>query len=246
LDEAKKIRFERHIAVKDAQHWDSCSGDIHIRGAGAGAPRSAAAGAPAGQDVEFDNVVAVENGAQAGRPTLTYRERFSWSGLLEWFAASSAQTFSDQLKKVYPFLSDSDLAEIRGYVAGQLTAAVVGRGPKDDIDAALDPLAEPLKQYAQRVVQRRRPGIDVSEVGKRCEALLNGEDDELEKSLAEELPGADLAVVASIDLKVTFPGPVLESNADETDGTAAIWHIDVWDALGRPIEVFARGELEAR
>ena len=242
LNEQESVVFERRTKAKNAQGWDRSSGDIHILGRALAGPGTPVAGPRADQDVEFQNVVALEVGTQAGRSTVTYRERFAWTGLLEWLTAHSAERFAQVLKESYPFLTDPDLAEMRGYVAGQLTAAIVGRKPKDNLNVMLEPLAGPLEDYTRRVILRRRPDADVGGLRARCESLLDGEGDELETSLATELPGVDLAVLASIDLKVTLPGPVVDSNADETDGNVAIWHIDLWDALGQPIEAYARAD----
>jgi hypothetical protein len=45
------------------------------------------------------------------------------------------------------------------------------------------------------------------------------------------------------DDRVTMPGRIVETNADETEGNTAIWEFELWDAILRPAEIHVRSEI---
>ncbi len=73
--------------------------------------------------------------------------------------------------------------------------------------------------------------------------VFDDTEDALDAFLAEQFPGAHETGFSDITIRLTLPGPIVESNADEVEVSTAQWTVNIWDALARPLEIRARAVL---
>ena len=226
--------FTRRGQPASLGDWRHVSGDVRILGTLEPDPDT---------NVAFANAVAIEAGAGANLRTYTYRERFSWTGLREIIIARQAEGFCNRLQGSYPFLTDENRQELTGLLAGAILATVELEASSKEPEGVAEALAHAVEAHVEDIIRRHDPDAACTDVAQIVNGGLTGADKDLEAFLHEKLPGAYLAGATSIELRVTMPGRIVESNADRVEGKTACWSMDAWDALVRPVETFVRSEL---
>lgn len=223
--------LERDAAVLD--DWRGMSGDVSIRAA-----------FPNGEywNVKFYNTVDVETGHAAETKSITYRETFRWESLKEELVDFFATWYHDSMAVTYPELGQAELGELRGLLAGHLAMGLTAIEETGDFDA--EGVTRGMVSMAADIIRRKRPDVDPGQVYSITEAILNDSTNKFERFASREMPGVELAFFAAINLRVTMPGRIVESNADEVQEQTAIWKLDIMKSINRPIELFVRSELE--
>ena len=219
--------------AKELADWREMSGDINIRGA-----------LPGGEfhDVRFHNAIDLEMGRGTAARSFTYRETFTWDSLKEELVDFLATYFQDTLAIEYPELEEAELAEIKGLMAGYLSIGFYAIEEKGELDS--EEAARSLVPIVTDVIRGKYPEAEQAKLYEITEAVLSDEANRFERWAAEKMPGVELAFFTEIVLRVTMPGRIVESNADEVREQTAAWKLDIMKAINRPIEVFVRSELE--
>ena len=228
------VEFTRRSQPASLGDWRFVSGDVRILGTLE--PGS-------GNDVAFINAVSVDIGAGTNLRTYTYRERFAWTGLREIIIARQAEGFFNRLRGSHPSLSDEDRPELTGLLAGAVLATVELKASSIEREGVAEALGQAVEAHAEDIIRRRDPDAVCTDLAQIVHDAITGADKDLEAFLHEKLPGAYLAGATSIELRVTMPGRIVESNADRVEGKTAFWSMDAWDALVRPVELSVRAEL---
>jgi hypothetical protein len=228
-----RTRFTKDIEVKRAEDWSALSGDVSVRGSLDKGPFGA---------VRFSNHLNVRRGGREGARTLEYRETFRWTKLREVLVKHQVDVFLAIVGAAYPALSETQLAELRGVAAaGFLMGLEMNlRDVEEEVAGAV--LAA-LEGYARENLglEPEPEGADVLRSAFR-HALLDP-DNQLEAFLAEKLPGVDQAALTDLELRVTMPGPIIETNADSVEGQTAVWRIELLAALNAPVQARALAAL---
>jgi hypothetical protein len=193
--------------------------------------------------VAFANDLSVEVASGTNLRTYTYRERFSWTGLREILTERQGEGFFNRLRGSYPYLNDEDRRELTGLLAGAILATVELESSSKENEGVADALTRAVEAHAEDVIHRHDPTAACADLAQITHDSIAGADQDLEAFLRRDLPGAYLAGATSIELTVTMPGHIVDSNADRVEGKTAVWTLDTWDALVRPVELFVRSEL---
>lgn len=213
--------------------WNDMSGDINIRAAFPGDEF---------YDVKFHNAIDLEIGRSTNVKTITYRETFAWDSLKEELIAFIATYYQDTLAVAYPELGTGELAEIKGLMAGHLSIGFYAIEETGELDG--EEAARSLVPIVTKVIQRKRSDVLEAQVFEITKAVLSDETNRFERWAAEKMPGVDLAFFTEINLRVTMPGVIVESNADEVQDQTAVWKLEIMKTINRPIELYVRSELE--
>ncbi len=229
-----EVGFWRDTRVQDLSSWYERSGDIQIRGTLATGPY---------EKVRFRNSVAVEVGEGPHGRIYTYRESFAWLGLEEVVVDFLADHFRAAMGSAYPFLGGEELAELRGLMAGHLSLGWFALAVADQLEENAQPIVQSVATRAEAIVRRTRPTADPQHIWPLVEheVLLKG--DEGDAFLEENLPGFFAVGFTEIQLHVTLPGMVTETNGEREDGGVVSWKVDIFDAAARPVEFYARSHF---
>lgn len=229
----RRPEFELVTSMKNAQSWKMASGDLSIRGTLESAKTD---------QLLFTNAIDFSFERNMGRRTFTYRETFSWISFLKYYTDFESDRLWDALSNRYPTLQREDEIEFRGLVAG-LIAMTTDLQTGDDIcDEADDALERVLTDTLFQMLRRRTPSVSKEELSRYLETALDDSSDQFELQLQKDMPGAYLATKTEIVLNITFPGRIVESNAQHIEGQTASWTIHPLDAVARPIEVILKSE----
>lgn len=226
--------FEHASRLKNADDWKRASGDLSIRGT----LESGLTAQPL-----YTNTIEYSLEPAADRKTFTYRERFSWISFLEYYTDYESGRLWQALSARYPALQRDDEIEIRGLVGGLIamtTDLQTGDEKCDDADDALD---RTLANRLLYIIRRRSPSVSLEELSRFLEQTLDDSNDQFEKKIQQDMPGAYLATKTEIVVNITFPGRIVDSNAHKIDGQIASWTIHPIDAIARPQEIFIIAEL---
>lgn len=222
--------LERH--AKDLDDWREMSGDINIRAALPGGTY---------HKVKFQNTIGVEIAHGAHAKSITYHETLGWDSLKEELIDFFATWYQDSISATYPELGSVELAELRGLFAGHLAMGLAAVEETGDFDG--ESVARDMVSMATGIIRRARPDAATEDVYGITEAVLNDSTNKFERFAAREMPGFELAFFTGINLSVTMPGRIVESNADEVQERTAIWNLDIMQTINRPIELFVRAEV---
>lgn len=219
--------------AKDLADWRKMSGDINIRAA-----------LPGGEfyDVRFHNTIDLEMGRGTATQSFTYRETFTWDSLKEELIAFLATYFQDTLAAEYPELEAAELAELKGLMAGHLSIGFYAIEETGELDG--EEAARSLVPIVTEVIRRKRQDVEQAQVYEITMVVLSDDENRFERWAAEKMPGIELAFFTEINLRVTMPGRIVESNADEVQEQTAIWKLDIMKTINRPVELFVRSEME--
>ncbi len=231
-DESSGYIFTLEREAADLADWRNMSGDINI-----------SAAFPSGKyyNVKFHNTVGVEIARGTNARSVTYRETIGWNSLKEELVDFFASWYHDSMAVTYPELGTAELAELRGLLAGHLSMGLVAIEETGDFDA--ESVAREMVSMATGIIRRARPDVETEEVHAITEAILSDSTNKFERFTAREMPGVELAFFTEINLRVTMPGRIVESNADEVQERTAIWKLDIMRTINRPMELFVRSEM---
>lgn len=230
-------RFHREDRPGELEDWARQSGDVHI---------FASTEEKKYANVAFRNTIEMSTGVGPDRRTITYRERFYWTGLVEAIIDYQIDGFRAPLMRNYPRLEPESVGEIIGFTKAAFWSAadqgILTMGDTER-DEAFGPLAYRVKAHAMRVVRRHHPDADdafFEDFVRRVFFDRNETDDDFFDNHAL---GALLASGLGIVVKLNLPGSVVDSNAHKREGTTLVWRFTGEDALAGEVELYARAEL---
>lgn len=231
-DEPQRLVFKRERALAGPADWAGLSGEIAIPGR----PGTASSG------VLFTNTVEVELTGLDGGRSLSYRERFEWLGILPAAAGILAELGEAALVADYPALDPLARAELRGLLAGA-ALRYIALEQEDAGEPAYETFLAALAEQVRRVVARVEPAAAAEAIALRLDGVLRGGGEEGDARVAERLPGLDLVAATDLSFRLTLPGPIAETNADQVEGNTAIWVFGLSDALLEPVQLYARARV---
>lgn len=246
--------FKREKRVADAAGWSALSGDVRIDGA---LPRPAEPGGSATgpntdvplPDVRFRNIVEVTTHQEAGSRVYTYRETFTFDGVIDAIIENRLATFRSAIDDRYRDLDPGVRGELIGLGrAGLRTVVDLGildtEHPERD-DDRIEATVGRITAEAERLLRRHRPTENMDPLVWAMRGLLveGGEADE--EFIERNYPGAHVAANTGIRFRLHMPGNVVSSNAHERDDDALVWEFGPWDAAVLPVEIHAESRLAA-
>jgi hypothetical protein len=240
--------FKRTANAADFLELAGMSGDIYFKGTNEN---------PAFADVHFVNTIEIETGTNPRGRTITYRETFAWSRLIETLTHYRLEEYLPTLTKTYPSWKSEEINEWFGFVKGTFMAAVddgiidMGGGDKarrfeNSIDRAVT--------YAMRAIRISDPDADDGLIVEVVWSIFV-EWEEFDQTAEDmDLLGVVLATALNLTVRIDIPGMVVETNADRQETYAdplagrqkLVWEIDPADAMTRPIEVYVKTEIPDR
>jgi hypothetical protein len=229
----EKLTFEGTGQIENLASWHKRSGDIQIDASLTGESHT---------DVGCRNTVVVELVEGPSGAQYTYKESFAWTGLKEVVVAFVSERFSRAMAEAYPFLGPEEIAELRGLMAGIL-ALYRFDIPEDEEKAQEEDAIASVAFYSREILARSRPEIDLLGIAEVAQAVVEDSDGVLDEYIEENLPGVELALFTDVTLRVQMPGPIVETNAEETEGQTAIWKVDLLDVVEEPVELYVRSSL---
>lgn len=240
--------FTRRARADDIAGLSAMSGDIYIIGTH---------NSPLSDRVYFANTIDVATGMSPRGRTLTYRETFAWSGLVEVLLDYRLERRRPQLRDAYPSLSPRQLDEWLGFFRGTFLCAVdngIFDTATGDRARRFGRSMERVVRYAMEMVRADDPDADPSIITNTVRSIFV-EWDELDETAEEMgLMGVVLAIGLDLTLRVDVPGRIVDTNADRREAGAApaagrqklVWEIHPGDAVTRPIEVYVKSEVATR
>lgn len=229
----KERRLERRVAIDDPSAWNSLAGDIHIRGAAAGQYAT----------VDFRNRVDLEMHESEDGRRIVYRESFHWTGLKEAVAEYIGERFSANLRRELLTLADDEIGHLRGAIAGILLVSLELELRDEEPESMQEAARAALLTVMRETIRQHHPDVSEEALVSVADSTVERSFDEVDVLLEERLPGAVLAWETSMRLRVTMPGEITSSNADELSGQTAIWEFDVLDVLREPRELFVESRV---
>lgn len=234
-DSVSGMVFTREVFPDGFADWSRTSGDIHIRGRLPGGP----AGGPMRRSVEFGNEVKVAPVALEGETLIEYREQFQWHGLRHLIAENYADRFIAGLTGAYPALTSPDIQRIRGLVEGLVQVALEFQSG-DEPERLEEALTRALRVHAFEVVRGRIADADAARVGELARTLVQDSEEDLDRFIAQVYPGVHIGWQTRVELSVTMPGDIVDTNADRIEGRTASWEIDSGEAITGPVTAYVR------
>ncbi|MEQ9569682.1 MAG: hypothetical protein RLN75_05785 [Longimicrobiales bacterium] len=191
-----------------------------------------------GDVVYRDSLAVTRAPGEGGGEVVTYREWFVWHDAAAAVVEALVEQARRDLRERYPALSDEDRGTILGYFRGRLWAAgEAGAFSDPDADALIDDAVARTAAHAARVMGEpaREPGLRAL-----FSAVVDVGSPEAEATFEGLLPGLTLGFNTSMVVRVTLPGTIVDTNADEREGNTLEWRFSPFDDLARPIELRAR------
>ena len=227
-----KLVFTCEEQIADPAGWSNLECDLQVRGSLSEGPL---------EEIRFREEVAVETRRGAEGRTVAYRATFGWHGLQEALTDLVVGHFSESVARQYPFLNKAELAELRGLFAGHFSVGWLTEG-EDVCSLEEDTVLASFASLAEPIVRAARPTADVSALRVLAEESADGAD----SLVSEQLPGVELAVFASANLRLTLPGRILETNGTIVGDGTVEWKLDLLDErmLRGPLEIYASASVE--
>ena len=223
-------RFTREAEAADAASWRDLSGDIRV------------IGSPDEPEIGMRNEISVWHSTGTVR-SLSYRETFIWTGLLEALLEYQAEHFVKLLDAEFPTLGTEELAELRGLIKG-FSLYHLRLELDEDTEDEGEQLTRLVDAYTLEIVRRAAPTAEAEAVaGIVHQAIFDPEGGAIDHLFEEKYPGIGMATLTEVTLRVTMPGTLADHNADEVTGNTAIWRFDIFNALLAPLDVYVRAEL---
>ena len=227
--------FSFESAIGGVDDWGRLDGSITVKGTLKESDYSG---------VFFDNSVSLETGRTPAGRSYTYRESFSWNGLVETVVDYQADAYARKMKEDFPHLDEAAVAELRGLMAGHLYVAVRLLDIWNDNDEELAKVAMSAGKAAERVVRKAGRKVDIEHVYEVARIYVADEDSTLEPFLEQNLPGVMYAGLTDVKINLSMPGKVVETNGKVLDDGSVAWKMHLMDALGSRIEFYARSESQ--
>lgn len=233
-DDPRRLVFRRERRVSAAGDWPSFDGEIAIPGR--------AGALPADGDVLLSNQVEVQLDETPGRRSLSYRERFTWSGILPAASGIVADVVTAALEDAIEGLNPLERAELHGLAAGA-AQRYLALEQAESSEAAYHTFVGALATQMHAVLAPGHPALTTTRLASLLDGVLGESSEAGDAAFEALLPGADLVATSDLTLHLTLPGPVLESNADSVDGNRATWRFGLSQALLEPVQLYARTEF---
>jgi len=227
--------FWRERRIADLAGWYEQSGDVHIRGT--------LANEDPFDQVRFSNSLAVEIGESPHGRTYNYSETFAWAGLQDIVVDFLADHFSQAMARAYPALGKAELAELRGLMAGHLSLGWFTMAVTDELEENAHLIIQSLANQVEAVVRRVEPEVDRQQVQALVEQEVLLQGDDIETYLEEKLPGFFAVGFTEVNLRVTMPGTIVETNGERQDDHTVTWQLDVFAAAASPVRLHVRSHV---
>ncbi|GEM_PF-2560687 len=246
--------FRRDIEIPDADSWAEQSGDIRIVGLLVGSTAAFVGVDTKVQDdkgnpyptVTFENRIEMESGWYIDRPTRTYRETFSWEGLVSVLVENQMTHVRPDLDRLYPGLSPARRGELVGILKGGIWSSVEQgyfEMEDDERPRELAPLIDRLTRQCLGIVRVDHPKADETALRSLIREIIV-EAEEVNEAKLEELPGVALAYNTEFTIRLEMEGDILETNAHERDGDTLVWSFVPLEAMAKPVEIYAQVHLK--
>ena len=244
----KHHSFTRSHKSGKAEALPGLSGDIFITGSVTN---------PVFAHVRFSNAIEVATGTNVTGKTITYRESFAWTGLVESLLDYRLEQFRPGLINAYPGLGRDEIEVWYGFFRGTFMSAVDDGILEMESSARAGRFANSIGRVTAEAMTRIRthaPGADDAFVTIMVRSTFV-EWEEIEDTAEEMgLMGAVLAIGLKLTIRVDVPGRIVETNADRieayTDPDAGrqklAWDVEPGMAMSRPIEIYVKTEIPAR
>ena len=240
--------FKRTAKAADFLELAGMSGDIYIKGTNTN---------PAFADVHFINTIEIETGTNPRGRTITYRETFAWSRLVETLIDYRLEEYLPALTKTYPNWKPEEINEWFGFVKGTFMATVddgiidMGGG---DRERRFENSINRAVKYATRAIRISDPDADDGLIVDVVWSIFVEWDEFDETAEDMDLIGVVLATALNLTVRIDIPGMVVETNADRQEVYAdpaagrqkLVWEIDPAAAMTRPIEIYVKTEIPNR
>lgn len=227
--------FWRESRIADLEGWYAQSGDVHIRG-------TLTDEEPFDQ-VRFSNGLAVEIGESPHGRTYNYTETFTWTGLQGIVVDFLANHFRQAMARAYPALGKAELAELRGLMAGHLSLGWFTMAVADELEENAQLIIQSLANQVEAVVSRVDPEVERQLVQALVEQEVLLQGDDIETYLEEKLPGFFAVGFTEVNLRVTMPGTIVETNGEKQDDHTVTWQLDVFAAAASPVRLHVRSRI---
>jgi hypothetical protein len=238
-------QFQRSERAGGIEELSRMSGDIRIVGTNTNDKF---------KDVYFVNAIHVERGFSPGGRTITYRETFSWSNLVESLLDYRLESYRPVLAQHYPTLEPGELNEWFGFFKGSFLAAVddgIFDMPAKERSRHFNSSIKRVVAYAMGMIRVDDPDADDLHIV-RVVLSIFVEWEEIDETAEDmDLMGVVLAIGLDLTMRVDIPGRIVETNADrrETHSDPSesrqtlVWEIDPGAAVSRPIEIYVKSEI---
>lgn len=237
--------FSRSAAADELKELTAMSGDITIKATNKN---------PLFAGVYFANSIEVETGVSSRGRSITYRETFAWSGLIEALIDHRLESYRSSLKQIFPRLKPQEINEWFAFVKGTFLAAVddgifdMGGG---DRARRFAKSIERVVEFAMKKIRSYDPDADDSFLIHVTWSIFVEWDEFDETAEDMDLMGVELANGLKMTVRVDIPGGVVDTNADRqevyADPTSGrqklVWEIDPTDAISRRIEIYVKSEI---
>jgi hypothetical protein len=221
--------FRKTDRAERADAWAGFSGDILVRGTLKEGPY---------EGVRFRNDVKVTVQKQGGRTTFWYEELFSWEGLVEAVVQERVARALTAIKERYPGIGPERTSELKGVLRASCRVALCAEWPD-----GTEPIADAVAPLVAGILSAEMDPIDTAFVEKTMHEMVVDPDQADEEFLNQHLPGAALAGITEYNVRLRMPGEVEISNADVETDESLQWSFSGWDAVARPIRVYAQSTI---
>lgn len=189
-------------------------------------------------DVEYRTTLEVRRSHRSdGSEVVAYHESFAWQDAAAVIVEALVASADAELRRGFPDLQDEGRGEVLGYFRARLWAAgEAGAFSEPDADALMDEAAARTVAHAVRIVGD--PAAEPALRGVFTRAV-DVESADTEATFEDRLPGLTLGFNMSMIVRVTMPGTVVDTNADDRDGNTLEWRFSPFDDLSRAVELRA-------
>lgn len=237
-DDGDTVRIVERATAIDAWSGWAPSGTTLLRGAVPERADERLGLVRLGDIVYRDSLAVTRTPGEGGREVVTYHEWFVWHDAAEAVVEALVEQARRDLRERYPALDDERRGTILGYFRARLWAAgEAGAFSDPDADALIDDAVARTAAHATRVVGEpaREPALLAL-----FSAVVDVGSPEAEATFEDLLPGLTLGFNTSLVVRVTLPGTIVDTNADEREGNTLEWRFSPFDDLAGPIELRAR------
>lgn len=226
------VRFARQVAIGREDDWGRLPPDLLVLSDAAGR-------------ASLGSHVSVQCGRSDAGRRCTYQETIGWRDLRETMADVYADSLDRALRDSVPDLDHEVRAEVRGLVHGAVLlrwdSLMEAEGHEHEAEGVIDALAREAGRAAGRghaPGQARR----VTQLVRSVCLAPQGRGLNPDPALGA-LPGIELPFDSSLEMHVTLPGTIVQSNADQIQDRTAVWRIDLSKALQGDIVLHAEADL---
>jgi hypothetical protein len=225
-----ELAFICQQQVRDLEGWSALDCAVEIRGALVEGPLA---------DVRFREEVTVETGHGPGGRTLTYRATYRWDRLKEVLMNRIVGHFDAAVARRYAFLDKVQRAELRGLLAGHLAVVLLAE-TGESCSLADEAITASFMDLAGPIVRAARPTADLAPLAEIVRETGEGD------WLFADLPGVQLAALGAVEVRVTLPGEVLETDGDQVDARTVRWEFGIEQVLREPVTIRAHAAVATR